>query len=125
MEHFYEILWTCVGTLLTGICTWLAVVITNWLNKKMKDKQAAKILSDITILIMSVIQETYQIYVQSLKDQGKFDAEAQSKAKDAAVAKIKSMLTVEQRDFIASITGDVEAWISTKIESAIYQLKNK
>ena len=125
MEHFYEILWTCVGTLLTGVCTWLAVVITNWLNKKMKDKQAAKILSDVTTLIMNIIQETYQIYVQSLKDQGKFDSEAQSKAKDAAVAKIKSMLTVEQRDFIASITSDVEAWISTKIESAIYQLKNK
>lgn len=123
MEHFYEILWTAVGTVLTGLSTWLVVVITNWLNKKMSDKKAAKILSDIVMLITNIIQETYQIYVEALKTDGKFDMKNQAAAKDAALKKIKAQLTEEQKEYIQSITSDAEAWLSTKIEAIIYQLK--
>lgn len=125
MEHFYEILWTVVGTIASGLATWLVVVITNWLNKKIKDEKLAKIMTTITELIFNVVQETMQVYVNTMKSQGSFDEKAQQAAKQAAIEKIKRELTIEQKECIAGITSDVEAWISTKIESAIYQLKGK
>ena len=125
MDHFYEILWGIIGTIGSGLATWLVVVITNWLNSKIKDKKLAKIASDIATIITKVVQRVFQTYVQTLKDNNSFKLDNQRAAKIAAINEIKNQLTVEQAEYIASITKDVEEWISTQIEACIYTLKNK
>lgn len=125
MNNFYEILWTVIGTIASGLATWLTVVITNWLNNKIKDKKLAKIASDITVLVMTIVQQTFQVYVEALKKQGKFDEKEQAAAKKAAVDEIMRQLTEEQKEYINNISNDVRQYISIQIEAAIYRLKNK
>lgn len=125
MEHFYEFLWAILGTIGSGLATWLVIVITNFFNKKIKDKKLANILTSITTLIIKVVQKAYQTTIEALKKEGKFDKEAQQHAKDAAIAEITNQLTVEQKDYIESLGVDIKEWLSLQIESTIYQLKNK
>lgn len=125
MEHFYEIFWSILGTIGSGLAAWLVVVITNWLNRKIKDKKLAKLMSDITTLIITVVQHTYQVYVESLKQAGTFGKIEQQAAKAAAMAEIERQLTVEQKEYIATIADNVKEWISMQIEAAIYSLKNR
>lgn len=124
MENFYQILWTILGAAGTALATWLVAVITNWINKKIKDKKLAQILSSITVLVTTVVQKTFQVYVETLKENGKFDIDAQHAAKSAAIAEIERQLTVEQREYILSISTTIREWLDLQIEAVIYQLKN-
>lgn len=122
MQHFYEILWTVIGTIASGLATWLVVVITNWLNKKVKDEKASKVMTEVVSLIGTVVMKVSQTFVDSMKKAGKFDEEAAKAAKKAAIEEIKHQLTVEQRATIESIYADVEAWISSMVEAQVYSL---
>ncbi len=123
MEHFYEILWTVLGTVGSGIAIWLATVITNWLNKKIKDKKLADILSSITMLVFDCVQAAYQTTVSVLKAEGKFDEAAQKKVKTKVVNELIAKLTIEQKDYINQLGVDLKEWLGLQIESVIYQLK--
>jgi L-lactate permease len=123
MEHFYEILWSLLAVAGTALTTWLVATITNWLNKKIKDKKLADIMTSLTTLVMSVVEKTYQTVVQTLKEQNSFDKHAQEMVKANAVNEIKRQLTVEQKEYIDSLGMKVEEWISLQIEAMIYQLK--
>lgn len=123
MEHFYEILWSLLAVAGTALTTWLVATITNWLNKKIKDKKLADIMTSLTTLVMTVVEKTYQTVVQTLKEQNSFDKHAQELIKANAVNEIKRQLTVEQKEYIDSLGMKVEEWISLQIEAMIYQLK--
>ena len=73
MEQFYAILWTAVGILITGLASWLSVVLTNFLNSKIKDKKIAKITTELTNIIFNSVTYVTQTYVDTLKKNGKFD----------------------------------------------------
>lgn len=123
MEHFYEILWGIVGTIASGLATWLVFAITSWLNSKIKDKKAAKMMSDILNIINIVIQKLLQITVDDLKKHNKFDKEAQERIKAEAVTEIKKLLTEEQADYIKTIATDVDEWLNAQIETTVRMLK--
>lgn len=123
MEHFYEILWSLLAIAGTALTTWLIATITNWLNKKIKDKKLADIMTSLTTLVMTVVEKTYQTVVQTLKEQNSFDKHTQEVIKTNAINEIKRQLTVEQKEYIDSLGMKVEEWISLQIEAMIYQLK--
>ena len=123
MEQFYAILWTAVGTFITGLLSWLTIVITNFFNSKIKDKKMAKISTDITTITMNAVQSVFQSFVDVLKKQGAFTKEKQEEAKERALAIINSQLTTELVDYIKANFGDVQEYLKNKIESVIYNLK--
>ena len=123
MEQFYAILWTAVGTFVTGLLSWLTIVITNFFNSKIKDKKIAKMTTDITTIILNAVQTVFQTFVEVLKKEGTFNAEAQKEAKERALTIITSQLTPELVEYIKSNLGDVEEYIKNRIESMIYSLK--
>ena len=123
--NFQEILFSAIGTILTGLLVWLISIVTNWINSKIKDKNAAKILTSITTLVTNVVQATYQSYVEALKGTDAWTKEAQEKALNIALTTIKSQLNNEGIKFIEENYGNVEEYIKTLIESILYKLKNK
>ena len=125
MENFNQIILTVIATVCTGLASWLVIVITNWINKKVKDEKLAKILTAITKLIMDVVQKAMQTTVDTLKKQGKFTAKAAAEVKEKVVAEIIAQLTVEQAEYIRSITDDIKVWISSQVEVMVYQLKHE
>ena len=123
--NFQEILFSAIGTILTGLLVWLVSIVTNWINSKIKDKNAAKILTSITTLVTNVVQATYQSYVEALKGTNAWTKEAQKEALNIALTTIKSQLNNEGIRFIEENYGNVEEYIKTLIESILYKLKNK
>ena len=123
--NFQEILFSAIGTILTGLLVWLVSIVTNWINSKIKDKNAAKILTSITTLVTNVVQATYQSYVEALKGTDAWTKKAQEEALNKAFTTIKSQLNNEGIKFIEENYGNVEEYIKTLIESILYKLKNK
>ena len=123
MEQFYQILWTAVGILVTGLMSWLVVVITNFFNSKIKDKKAAKWATDITTIVLNAVTCVFQTYVEALKKQGKFDKQAQDEAKQKAYNIIMTQLSPELQKYIEENFGDMKEFIMNKIEATIYSLK--
>ena len=124
MEQFYAILWSVVGTILTGLATWVTVVITNWLNTKIKDKKLAKYASDVFQIVMGAVQTIQQTTVDTMKKEGRFTAKAAEEAKAEAYKIITSELTTELKEYISNNFGDIKEYLMNQIEAMIYQLKN-
>ena len=76
-------------------------------------------LRDITDIITQAVTCTTQTYVESLKAQGKFDALAQKEAFNRSLQAILTSLSVDAIRYIEEISGDVELYLTQKIEAAV------
>lgn len=123
-QEILNILLSALGVIVTGLVSWGVVVLTNWLNTKIKDKNLAMLLTKATTIVSDAVKTVYQEFVEALKKDGKFDAEAQAQAKEKALAIIKGQLTDEIKTFIENNFGDVQNWLAEKIEAVLYTLKN-
>ena len=124
-QSVLNLILAAVSIVVTGLASWGVAVFTNWISSKMKDKKAAKMLSDIIRIITDAVMEIFQTFVEALKKEGKFDAAAQQMAKEKAMEKIMTRLGEDMKKYISDNYGDIKAWISDQIETIIYQLKNK
>ena len=123
MEAFWPIFWGIIGTIGTGLATWLTTFIVGLLNQKIKDKKVAKWSSDLFQIIMSAVQAVFQEFVDTMKKAGKFDEAAQKEAKERAYKIILSQLTPELKSYITDNFGDMKEYLMNQIESMIYTLK--
>lgn len=124
-QEIMQIVFSALGVLVTGLVGWLTTYLTKLLSQKIKDKNLANWLSQITEIILNAVKVTYQVYVETLKDKNMFDAEAQKEALERAYKMVLSQLTDDAKKFIKENYGDIETWVKAQIESAIYTLKNK
>ncbi len=69
----------------------------------------------ITTAVISV----NQTYVNSLKEQGAFDKQAQAKAFEAVYDIVMAQLTDEANTYLQEIYGDLNVYISNKIEEQV------
>lgn len=123
-SQLFNILIAALGTLLTGLATWATTRLVTFLNSKIKDKEAAKHLTNITTITMNAVQAVFQTYVESLKKQNAFTEESQKEALEKCLAIIKNQLTPELIAYITENFGDLEKYLKTLVESTIYKLKN-
>ena len=77
MDAFWPIFWSIIGTIGTGLATWLTTFVVSLLNQKIKDKKLARWSSEVTMIIMNAVQTVFQEFVDVLKKEGKFTPEAQ------------------------------------------------
>ena len=113
------------GVIISALCAWCASMLTKWLDSKIKDEKMKNFLSKMNSIITDAIMAVYQEFVEQLKKEGKFDDEAKAEAKQKAMEIINSQLTTEMKEYIQENYGDIEKWVNQKIESVIYELKNK
>lgn len=93
------------------------------LTNKAKSDLADKYIQRISQTITDCVVATNQTYVDSLKNEGKFDAEAQKIAFKTTYETVLSLLTEETKAYVVSAYGDLEAFISSKIEAEVKALK--
>jgi hypothetical protein len=120
-----DIVFPALSAVATALGTWLVALITKWINDKIKDKDAAKLATDVLNIIYDAVKSVYQTYVEALKNDGTFTAAEQEEAKKKAVAIIEGKLTDTMKTYIETNYGDVQTFISQKIETAIYDLKKE
>ena len=124
-QEILNIILAGLSIIVTGLCSWGTTALINFLNAKIADKKLANFLSRTSLIVSDAVQSIYQEFVEVLKKEGKFDQEAQQEAKRRAMAIITGQLSTEMKKYIEGNFGEIEAWISEKIESTIYQLKKE
>ena len=122
-QEVLNIILSAVSILVTGLASWGVGVLISWMNSKIKDQKLAQHLTKITQIVTDAVMNVFQSFVETLKVNGRFDEKAQEEAKDRALDIIQNQLTPELVDYIKENYGDVQEWLSNKIESVIYTLK--
>ena len=119
------ILLSIISIVLTALISWAAERLIAFINSKISNSKYAKYLTDAVAVITRAVKTTYQTYVQSLKDKDMFTAEAQKEALTMAKDMTLKQLSTDVKQYITDNFGDIETWLNGKIESIIYDLKNK
>lgn len=108
----------------------LAKFVIDYLRSKSEELQIkaeneleAKYIERITETVVTCILATNQTYVDSLKQQGNFDQEAQKKAFEQTYEAIVALLDEEIQDYIIEICGDLEVYLKQQIEAQIKAMK--
>ena len=89
--------------------------ITMQSTNEMVDKYVAMLADTISACVLA----TNQTYVDSLKAQGKFDAEAQKHAFDMTLNAVLSILNDESKAYLTEAFGDLNTYISSQIEASV------
>lgn len=126
MEVLQNILYaviTAAVPVLTGfLCKWLASLYEN--NKmKIKNEKAQAVIGQVTDMILATVETTTSTYVKQLKADNLFDANAQKEAFNKTFEAVKKQLTEESMKIIAETYGDVEEYLTNKIEQFVENLK--
>lgn len=122
MEMLSKIFELCVIPLLGILTSYLIVFIRmkkQELVNKTEDEKAKKYLDMIGETIVDCVLATNQTYVDSLKAQGAFDAEAQKIAFQKTYDMVIKFLTDEAKEYIAAVYGDVTEYLTSKIEAQV------
>ena len=122
MEMLSKIFELCVIPLLGILTSYLIVFIRmkkQELVNKTEDEKAKKYLDMIGETIVDCVLATNQTYVDSLKAQGAFDAEAQKVAFQKTYDMVIKFLTDEAKEYIAAVYGDVTEYLTSKIEAQV------
>ena len=88
-----------------------------------ENELAQKYIKMIEKTITDVIIATNQTYTNSLKEQGKFDEEAQKIAFKKSFDAIMAILSDDAKEYIISTTGDINIYLTQMIEAEVS--KNK
>lgn len=78
-----------------------------------------KYLSMLENTITDCVIATTQTYVDSLKKQGAFDADAQKVAFTKTYTNVMKILTEDAKEYLEQALGDLESYVYNKIESEV------
>jgi hypothetical protein len=107
-----------IGILSAYIIKWLKAKETEILDKIDNDN-ADKYVALLFETIRDCVSATTQTYVEALKKQGKFDAEAQKIAFTKSYEAVLAVLTDDAKMYLTNIYGDLNAFIATRIEAEV------
>ena len=126
LNLLYQILEVCIIPLL-GILTAYFVKFINIksseIQNKVKNDNANKYIAMVADTVSACVIATNQTYVEALKKQGRFDAEAQKEAFNMTLNAIMALLTDEAKQYLSEIYGDLNTYITNQIEATVNQNK--
>lgn len=115
---FEIILLPLLGALASFLIAYLKVKRDECLTK-VDNETHDKYVSMLHQTIHSCVVATNQTYVEALKKQGSFDAEAQKYAFNQTKDAVLALLSAEAQTYLMEAFGDLNAYIDTYIETAV------
>ena len=89
-------------------------------NRTQEEKElASKYLSMVEKTVTDCVMATNQTYVDSLKQEGKFDSEAQKAAFNKTLDAVLAILTDDAKVYLTQIFGDLNVYLTNLIESQV------
>ena len=89
------------------------------LKQKKDDELYHKYLTMLENTIVDCVLATTQTYVEALKKEGAFDADAQKVAFTKTYTSVMKILTEDAKEYLEQALGDLESYIYNKIESEV------
>lgn len=107
-----------LGIAAVYVCYLIKVKI-NALKEKTKNDNEIKYLDMLDKTICEAVLATTQTYVDALKKEGKFDAEAQKIAFTKTYEAVMALLTIEAKKYLETAVGDLQTYVNNKIEAEV------
>ena len=89
------------------------------ITSKNKNDLADKYIAMLTDTITSCVIATNQTYVEALKKNNALTAEAQKEAFNQTFNAVMAVLTDDAKEYLTAVYGDLNAYITTKIEAEV------
>ena len=122
MKMLAQIFEVCIIPLL-GVLTAYFIKFVNAksaeIGTKVKNETQKKYLEMLNNTITDCVIATTQTYVDSLKKQGTFAAEAQKVAFTMTYESVVKLLTDEATEYLNEAVGDLQLYITQKIEAEV------
>ena len=117
-----DIFEVCIIPLL-GVLTAYAVKYIKVKSMEITEKADNALVDKYTLMLADTISAcvlaTNQTYVESLKKQGNFDAEAQKVAFNMTLNAVMSILSDDAKDYLSEVFGDLNSYITSQIEASV------
>ena len=123
-EILLNVLSIIVTAVIIPVISFLGFKLSSFLSERIKDEKAAAFLKRACEIVLNAVRSVFQTYVESLKNSGNFNQDAQSIAFSKAKTIILNQMTQELKAFIITNYGDLDEWIKNQIEASINLLKN-
>lgn len=108
---------------LLGVLTTYAVKLVNSKIAEIKTNTKNELETKYLIMLDQTISDcviaTTQTYVDSLKNKGEFTKEAQQEAFNKTYKAIITILNEDAMEYLNEVVGDLNAYITNKIESEV------
>lgn len=121
-----EIFELCIIPLLAILTRYVVKFVETKIQEaqtKAKNETEKKYLEMIENTIVKCVKTTNQTYVDTLKQQGKFDDAAQQEAFKRTFDAVLVMLSKDAMDYIGEITSDTNKYLTQLIESTVGDVK--
>lgn len=89
------------------------------LKQKKDNEMYTKYLGMLETTIIDCVISTTQTYVEALKKQGKFDADAQKVAFTKTYTNVMAILNKDAKKYLEEAIGDLETYVYNKIEAEV------
>lgn len=89
------------------------------MKEKSKNELTNKYLDMLNTTISNCVLATTQTYVEALKKEGKFDLEAQKIAFSKTYDAVMKILTDDAKKYLTNVVGDLETFVTSKIEADV------
>ena len=117
-----QIFEVCIIPLL-GILTTYIVKYIQVKSAEITEKTDNAIIDKYTVMLADTISAcvlaTNQTYVEALKKQGSFDAEAQKAAFNMTLNAVMNILSDDAKKYLTEAFGDLNAYITSQIEASV------
>ena len=124
LQQIFEM---CIIPLLGVLTLYIVQYIrtkTAELNNKNDNEMLSKYITMLSDTVIDCVIATNQTYVDSLKAQGKFDAEAQKIAFEMTYNAVIKVLNNDAKEYLTNIYGDLSTYITNMIEAEVNRNKN-
>lgn len=123
LQQIFEL---CVIPLLAIITRSLVIYIStkkDELKNKTDNELAKKYLDLLNDTIANCVIATNQTYVEALKKENAFTADAQKAAFEKTYQAVIATLSEEAKKYLPEVVGDLQTYITQKIEASVNQNK--
>lgn len=122
LDLLYQVFEVCIIPLL-GLLTAFGIKFIKAKAAEINAKHDNEVLAKYVLMLSDTIADcviaTNQTYVESLKAQGAFDAEAQKIAFEKTYESVMAVLSAEAKEYLAAAYGDLNVYITNKIEAEV------
>ena len=122
LELLYKLVEVCLIHLLVILTAYAVKFIKikgDEIAVKLNNEKANKYITLVSQTITDCVIATNQTYVEALKKDNAFTADAQKAAFQMTYDAVMAVLTDDAKDYIVAIYGDLSAYIATKIEAEV------
>ena len=123
LQQIFEL---CIIPLLAIITRSLVIYIStkkDELKNKSDNELAKKYLDLLNDTIANCVIATNQTYVEALKKENAFTADAQKAAFEKTYQAVIATLSEEAQKYLPEVVGDLQTYITQKIEASVNQNK--